>query len=211
MVEFFIALFGGLYLTARWIKESSDEENLEKHQVRERNISKMLWSEPEEEQKIRDMLRDDQQRMLLLNQISDELTEVFGGNWVEAFECDWLDRYHTGKDFSYINVINNPYDVALHILLSHQGRVVGLLVTGYQIWNLGFSNEAIKTLQIVERNLREYHPSYDLQLIFIPYHETDRYGKLVFSDDMQRGQIEWNYMIVNSWVRKYKVPIKRLW
>lgn len=212
MVEFFIALFGGLYLTARWIKESSDEEAFAKHQERSINISKMLWGDGSEEREIRSMLRDDKQRMPLLNQISDELTEVFGDNWIEAFECDWCEKYGTRKDFSWqVGLITNPYDVALHILLSHQGRIEWLSTTGYQIWRLDFRGEAIKALQIVERNLREHYPSYDLQLIFVPHNEVDRHGKLVFDDALQRGEIEWSYHIIYSWVRKYKVPVKRLW
>lgn len=214
MIEFFIALFGGAYLTGRRIKENAKRNTSETRLNKQKNMSEMLWSTPEEERKLQNALIDEHDKWVLLNSISDDMITIFGENWQEAFDGDWHEKYRTNKDFGCIlNAIYNPYHVALHILLSKRGKIKWLLTTGYEISNPDgiFEQEGIRTLQIVERNIREHYPEYDLQLFFMPKHELDANGMYAFCNETWQGKVVWNYEINDRWVKKYDVPIRRLW
>lgn len=211
MVEFCIAVFGGLYLICRYIYETSNQAGFEAHIERSHKLNRNIEADYSCEVEIQNKILNDK---CAVDDIKDEIKEVFGTDWNTAVEKYSKDNPYWNRKFSYhSHMIYNPYDVALHLLLAHHGFVIWNNSIGYKIGNPNgsFNNEAIKTLQIVERNIKKTHPDYNYELIFVPEEEFYGKGKCKFRTELWEGSVQWRYRMQDWWIKKYNVPIRRLW
>lgn len=199
MWDFFESLFGGAFWISKCVNEKHKKNVYENRRCKANAITNMIRATAEQEEYIKRELLSDS-RFELLNSISSELSEVYGDNWSEYF----MDISEFDIQYQHIEY---PLGTAFHILLAKQGVKPRMFSTFYSlIGNESITARKIKVCELIEKNIRKYHP--ELKMVFVPGNEfcpDETYHK-----ELCNGKIWWEHEMTFS-NSKYNTHVQRLW
>lgn len=190
------------------IKENIEKAEFEATENRAKKINEKIEASFEEHKSVENSLRDMQTRNDVLLSIKKELYEVYGEKWLSVFD-EYDDEFVDVKGHDPFT-LGFPYGNALYIILSKRAKIPWL--SAYSKWTFGgLRNEkyAIKTYEIVERNIQNTYP--ELRLVFVPRRKLSYDGKDAgWYDELHMGRLSWEHNLPRR-DRNWNPPIKRLW
>lgn len=199
----FIIMVGGIYLIIKWISETSSKEASDRYCARTHDrVKQMGIGADGADDDI--MKRLDARDMSLLEEISSELTEVYGANW--------KDKYRIGvANPTQWTMSDSPWFIAYNILWSKRGKASQSLV-GSWLWKFygpldsEKSKAKLAMCKIIERNMRNFYPDFRiiLQPAIVPW---ENYKRRPF-DQSNEYEVGVEY---NAARGKYGVEFRYLW
>lgn len=182
MFEFFIALFGGLFYSGKFMSEKSQCKEADK-QFNERcklneSIGKMVVASPELQKEVRDRLfkcrgKSQEHIEAIYDELRDDFEFAFGKP-VNMSEVLWLStvaNMNQGK--MLYKAPNRLYCWAYKLLLSHKGKVDDTLAysNGFQLGSKDTLERDIRFCQRIEQNLNAN--GVGVKLYFEPKYSPD--------------------------------------
>lgn len=166
-MDFFIALFGGIYLlwqcASDKIKSNNSKLEYESYRKYSEDIAKIVVASGEEAYEAK-------QRLLggkCVDEVYDELEEDF--KFVYGQDCDIRKILPLPKNYSLVacpfkNYTRNDF-WAYSLLLAHQGKVYKSSYDfGYQLGGIDHYKNHIKFCQLIEKHLNEHNKNLKLYL-----------------------------------------------
>lgn len=188
---FFVLFVGGFWLI-RIIDDKTETECYQKEVEEIAKVREELKAPISLENDISEHLRDKTFRMESLRQISAELKEVYGENWISEFKGTYSEDNYWMAD---------PWSIAFHLILAKKG-----LLPSIYSYKLGYKSEQLRKIQIhtchiIEKLMQQKHPALDLKLLFVPEITYNGYGKnarKIYREEVYRGKLIWNFEVVRG-------------
>lgn len=188
---FFVIFVGGFWLF-KIIDDKAETECHQKEVIKVTEIRNELKVPISLENDISAYLRDEVLRMESLRQISAELKEIYGENWISEFRGTYSEDHYWMAD---------PWSIAFHLILAKKG-----LLPSIYSYKLGYKSEQLRKIQIhtchiIENLMRQKHPTLDLKLVFVPGMTYSGYGKnihKIYYEEVYRGKLIWNFEVISG-------------
>ena len=136
---------------------------------------------------IANQIKSPDTRIVVLEEISDELEEIYGKNWREIFR---------NLPYRQTQTITLDYDcgIAFHILCSKKGKLPKLFSDWYEMMgNEEVREKKIKTCKIIEKNIQKVHP--ELEIVFMPGKKILPDKSIRYYTELYRGKLKWKHTI----------------
>lgn len=201
MWSFFGFLIFGGYVAWKLIDDRATKEVYDNFRDRTERIANDIKLPSKESEYIEKQIKSPDTRIMVLEEISDELEELYGENWREIFG---------NLPYRQTQTITLDYDcgVAFHILCSKKGKLPKLFSDWYKLMgNEEVIDRKIKACKIIEKNIQKIHP--ELEMVFMPGKKVISNKNVKFYTELYRGEIIWKHNIVPG-CDEWKA-IRRLW
>ena len=201
MWSFFGFLIFGGYIAWKLIDDRATKEALDDFMNKEERINNDIKLSSSESDYIASQIKSFDTRIMVLEEISDELEEIYGENWREIFE---------NLPYRQTQTLTLDYDcgIAFHILCSKKGKLPKLFSDWYEmIGNEEVREKKIKTCKIIEKNIQKVHP--ELEIVFMPGKKFLPDKSIKYYTELYRGKLVWKHTIL-PWCDEWKV-IRKLW
>lgn len=203
MLDLFIALAGGLFLTGKCLSEKSEETKYNARFEQARQSKASLVNRKFEEELI-NKINSPQTRKKVIEMVREDLEYVYCDAWKSIFPNSY-ERAGYGGGFGTTG------NILLFLMLSKSG----LIPSYYQYSNISISNfpnanayECLRILQCVEKNIQKKKTN--LKLLFVPYMKIVGVGKKSerradYSCPCS-GSFHWNFE--TQYVEPYSIGIR---
>lgn len=202
MLQFFIALFGCIYLLFSYINSKLTERDIDEYINKVESIKREL-EDIELEIDLVKKLSSQKTLKETAAPIAEDMNEIFGDNWLYLLDRDYIGYKNHGS-------LYYPFSVALQLLLSKQGKITGVSsIGGYTLAPEGseLSQRELIVAKKIEENIQAFYPSFSF--VFIP--RIEQYSpKTVYSKSLAGGSLVWNFTIDKP-DRETKKVMRSLW
>lgn len=201
MWSFFGFLIFGGYIAWKLIDDRATKEAYNDFMDKTERIDNDIKLSSKESDYISNQIKSPDTRIMILEEISDELEEIYGENWREIFE---------NLPYRQTQTITLDYDcgVAFHIWCSKKGKLPKWFSDRYDlIGDEDIVNKKIKVCQIIEKNMQTFHP--ELEIVFHPGKKIMPNKSIKYYTELYRGELAWKHSILpgcDDWK-----AIRRLW
>lgn len=182
MFEFFIALFGGLFYSNKFMSEKSQRREADRqfneHWKLNESIGQMIVASPELRKEVKDRLfklrsKTTEYIDAIYDELEDDFKSVFGEDVDIRKKLRLMTGANTNADKVLYNAPNRIYCWAYLLLLSHKGKVDDALAYshGFQLGGKDTLDRDIRFCQRIEQNLNDN--GVGVRLYFEPKYSPD--------------------------------------
>ena len=168
MFAFFNALFGGAYLGGKYTSDKNNKVKAEQRWNKYKKIENEITNSSFEDKHKRILEQSSDTRFEMLNEIADDLNDIFGMEWASMFASY---KFPTYQPFSSrMDGFNNIWNLAFHIWMSKHGYIplsIHSYNTHFELNGCDSKKRVVvasKACRAIESHMQKTHPGIELRL-----------------------------------------------